>query len=51
MSQFDTGNLSYRSPLRDTVIIVHVTRWMEAVAVVAGFLMITGLLELIGAMA
>jgi hypothetical protein len=51
MSAYNTNNLSYRAPLRDTVIIIHVTRWMEAVAVVCGFLMVTGLLELIGAMA
>ena len=51
MSAYNTNNLSYRAPLRGTVIIVHVTRWMEAAAVVCGFLMVTGLLELIGAMA
>ena len=51
MNSYNTNNLSYRAPLRDTVVIIHIRPWMEAVAVVAGFLMITGLLELIGAMA
>ena len=46
MNRFDTHNLSY-SRLRDTVIVIHVTRWMEAAIGVAAFLVITGLLELL----
>ena len=47
MNRFDTGNLSYSRRLRDTVIVIHVKPWMEAVAFVAAFLMVTGLLELL----
>lgn len=47
MSRFDTNNLSYSRRLRDMVIVIHVRPWMEAIALVAGFLMITGLLELL----
>jgi hypothetical protein len=46
MSRFDTHNLSY-SRFRDTVVIIHVRPWMEAVAFVCAFLMVTGLLELL----
>ena len=46
MSRFDTHNLSY-SRFRDTVIVIHVRPWMEAVALVSVYLMVTGLLEVI----
>ena len=47
MSRFDTGNMSYQRRLRDSVVIINVTRWMEAAALVAGYLMILGLLDLL----
>jgi hypothetical protein len=47
MNSYDTGNLSYSRRFRDAVVIIHVRPWMEAVAAVCGFLMITGLLELL----
>ncbi len=47
MNRYDTHNLSYSRRLRDSVIVIHIRPWMEAVALVAAFLMITGLLELL----
>jgi hypothetical protein len=47
MNHYDTGNLSYSRRLRDTVIVIHVTRWVEAAIGVAGFFMVIGLLELL----
>ena len=47
MSRFDTHNRSY-TPMRDTVIIVHVTRWMEAALFACSFLAVIGFLELVG---
>ena len=47
MNPHNTNNLSYQRRLRDTVIVIHVTRWMEAVIGVAGFFTVIGLLELL----
>jgi hypothetical protein len=47
MNPHNTNNLSYQRRLRDTVVVIHITRWTEAAALVAGFLMVTGLLELL----
>ena len=43
----NTHDQLWRQSLRDTVIVIHVRPWMEAVAAVCGFLMITGALELL----
>jgi len=47
MNPHNTNNLSYQRRFRDSVVIINVTRWMEAAALVAGYLMILGLLDLL----